>query len=86
MKTLYFDCSMGAAGDMICAALLELMPNRQEALGKLNQIGIPEVCYSHHSLKAVKSASSKEGTEGRIFRKKRFNQDQKFSIGFNSGE
>ncbi len=45
MKTLYFDCGMGAAGDMICAALLELMPDRQAMLEKLNQMGIPEVQY-----------------------------------------
>ena len=27
MKTLYFDCGMGAAGDMLAAALLELVPD-----------------------------------------------------------
>lgn len=45
MKTLYFDCGMGAAGDMICAALLELVLDREATLKKLNQIGIPEVEY-----------------------------------------
>ncbi|MBQ6915953.1 MAG: nickel pincer cofactor biosynthesis protein LarC [Kiritimatiellae bacterium] len=43
MKTLYLDCSMGAAGDMISAALLELTPDPDAAVAKLNALGLPGV-------------------------------------------
>ena len=45
MRRLYIDCAMGAAGDMLTAALLELMPDRDEALVMLNDIGIPGIRY-----------------------------------------
>ncbi len=43
MKTLYLDCGMGAAGDMLAAALLELMPDREKVVEELNALGIPGV-------------------------------------------
>ena len=43
MKTLYLECSMGAAGDMLTAALLELAGDRQGFVDKMNAIGLPGV-------------------------------------------
>lgn len=37
MKTLYFECKMGAAGDMLGAALLELFENREGMVEALNR-------------------------------------------------
>ena len=45
MKTLYIDCGMGASGDMLGAALLELMPDREAVLSELNAMGIPNVRF-----------------------------------------
>ena len=45
MKTLYIECAMGAAGDMLTAALLELMPDKEAALAKLNAMGLPGVVF-----------------------------------------
>ena len=45
MKTLYFDCAMGAAGDMLSAALIELFPDRDAVADELNQIGIPGIFF-----------------------------------------
>ncbi len=46
MKTLYFECNMGAAGDMIMAALLELHPDPKGFLSRLNNAGIPKVAVT----------------------------------------
>lgn len=45
MKTLYFECNMGAAGDMIMSALLELHPQPDSFMEKLNGLGIPNVTF-----------------------------------------
>lgn len=46
MRTLYIDCRMGAAGDMLAASLLELHPDRDAALARLNALGIDGVVVS----------------------------------------
>lgn len=45
MKILYFDCSMGAAGDMLTSALFELFDNPEGILAELNGLGIPHVRF-----------------------------------------
>ena len=45
MRTLYIDCSMGAAGDMLTAAALELIPDPGAFIEKMNAIGIPGVHF-----------------------------------------
>ena len=46
MRTLYIDCGMGAAGDMLTAALLELFPQPEKIIEELNTLGIPHVHFS----------------------------------------
>ena len=45
MKTIYLDLQMGAAGDMLSAALYELLDDKQKTdfLHKINEAGIPDV-------------------------------------------
>ena len=43
MRTIYLDCSMGAAGDMLMAALYELCPDKEAFLEKMNRLGLSGV-------------------------------------------
>lgn len=43
MRTLYIDCGMGAAGDMLTAALLELHPDPAAFLERMNALALPGV-------------------------------------------
>ena len=43
MKTLYIECNMGAAGDMLTAALMELLPDPDAFVQRMNAIGVPEM-------------------------------------------
>lgn len=62
MKLLYLDCGMGAAGDMLAAALLELVPDKDGFLEKMNRLGLPGVTVSAE--KAVKCGIT--GTHFRV--------------------
>ena len=46
MKILYFECNMGAAGDMLSAALLDLLPEPQKFMEKLNSLGLSGIEYT----------------------------------------
>ncbi len=43
MKTIYLECNMGAAGDMLTAALLELHPDPEAFVERINAFGLPGV-------------------------------------------
>jgi uncharacterized protein (TIGR00299 family) protein len=45
MRMLYIECNMGAAGDMLMAALYELIPEKSAFLEKLKGLGLPGVSF-----------------------------------------
>ena len=62
MKTLYIECNMGAAGDMLLASLAELTGDVKACEEKLNSLGIPDVTYNFE--KSVKCGI--EGTHAHV--------------------
>ncbi|MDO5116839.1 MAG: LarC family nickel insertion protein [Synergistaceae bacterium] len=52
MKIIYLDCGMGAAGDMLTAALLELHPEPAAFIERMNALALPGLKIS--ALPAVK--------------------------------
>lgn len=61
MKSLYIECKMGIAGDMLTAALIDLFDDASEKVNELNRLGIPHVDY-------VLEDSNKAGIKGRHMR------------------
>lgn len=60
MRTLYIDCGMGAAGDMLSAALYELHPDREAFIARMNAIGL-------HGVEIKAEESVKCGIRGTHF-------------------
>lgn len=46
MKVLYIDCGMGAAGDMLSAALMQLVPDPEKILATINRLNISNLSVS----------------------------------------
>ena len=68
MKTLYIDCAMGAAGDMLLAALTELMPDPAAFVAELNALAIPGLSVTRderesHGVKGSHLAVRIDGAE-----------------------
>ena len=45
MKTLYIECGMGAAGDMLISALAGCLGDRKTVQDKLNSLSLPGIFY-----------------------------------------
>lgn len=43
MRTLYLECNMGASGDMLMGALLELLPEPEAFLERFGRLGLPGI-------------------------------------------
>lgn len=53
MRTLYLECNMGAAGDMLTAALLALIPEPNIFLEKMNALGLDGVNVSAETVSKI---------------------------------
>ncbi|MBO5621083.1 MAG: nickel pincer cofactor biosynthesis protein LarC [Butyrivibrio sp.] len=51
MKTLYLECKMGIAGDMMSSALLGLFEDKNSVIEALNAINVPHVIYKLDQIK-----------------------------------
>ena len=45
MRTLFIECNMGVAGDMLTASLINLFDDEEEVVRELNDLKIPGVTY-----------------------------------------
>ena len=64
MKTLYLECNMGAAGDMLMAALLELVADRKPFLEQMNTLGLSGVAVRAYPSEKCGILGTHVGTSG----------------------
>ena len=50
MRTLYIECNMGAAGDMLMAALSELLPDPDGFIARMNALNLPGVRFERRKM------------------------------------
>lgn len=55
---LYFECEMGAAGDMIASALVDLFEDKKDVTAGLNRLGLPhtEIIYEEKSMGGLRGS------------------------------
>ncbi len=56
MRQLYFECNMGAAGDMLMGALYDVCPDKEGFLARMESLGLPGVHI--HAKRTAKSGIS----------------------------
>lgn len=52
MKTLYIECNMGAAGDILCAAFADLFEDKKALEKEIASIGLPSISVTLESRKS----------------------------------
>lgn len=66
MKSLYLQCNMGIAGDMLMSALFGLVDNKKAVLDKINSIGFPytEITFANEMQNGITGLVAKVNVDG----------------------
>ena len=87
MRTLYIECNMGAAGDMLMAALSELLPDPEGYVARMNALGLPGVRFEHRraekcGVTGTHMAVTVDGAVVSSFRKRELTRYRRTDVGF----
>ena len=58
MKVIFFECNMGAAGDMLMSAMLDLLDEPEKFIQELNMLNIPGVHFDLMQFKKMRFTGS----------------------------